>query len=123
MFQENKTNNQENDAEFEDIIEDNEGGEDIDDDNTVQENSGKKKKKKSFKNKVILVETIILIIVLAVVYLYYNNQFQKINEINDSYEKMELLNKELDTCQNLITEDQVNPDEYNYCNLLIRKFK
>ncbi|HKK54403.1 MAG TPA: hypothetical protein VJ926_02700 [Patescibacteria group bacterium] len=125
MSQDNKTNNYESDADFENVVEDNQNGEDIGEDNAIEKNiePKKKTKKKSFKNKVILVETIILIIVLAAVYLYYNNQSQKINQINESSEKLDTLNTELEYCQNLIIEDQVNPDEYNYCNLLIRNFK
>jgi hypothetical protein len=121
MSQENKEDNQQNDIKFEDIIEDNDNNEVKN--NIVDGKELKKKKKKSFKSKLILIETIVLIIVLSVVYLYLNNQSQKIKVINESSDKLELLNKQLDDCNDLITEDQVNPDEYNYCNLLIRKFK
>ncbi|MFP4514502.1 MAG: hypothetical protein ACLFNO_00660 [Parcubacteria group bacterium] len=107
MSEENKTNDIENESQFEDNLED----------------YKEKKNKKSFKTKVILVETIILIIVLAGAYLYYNIQSEKINQINESSEKLEILNQELETCQTLITQDQVNPEEYDYCRSLLRNFK
>ena len=123
MSQENKTRNQDNESEFDNMIEDNKGREDIgEDNNTTQENTEKKKKKKSFKTKVIFIETIILIIVLAVVYLYYNNQAEKRQEINNSYEQLQILEEEINKCQKLVTEDEVNPDEYDYCRSLLRKF-
>jgi flagellar basal body-associated protein FliL len=117
MSDENKINNQDNDLELDEQSIDN-----VDND-FENDKDNKTKKKKSFKTKVIMVETIILIIVLAAAFLYFNTQAEKRQEISDSYEKLEIINQELNECENLITQDQVNPDEYNYCRLLLRKFK
>lgn len=122
MPKDNELNNQEVNANFEDIIDNNQEKNNADKDNIEEEKIEKKSKKKSFKGKVILIETIVLIVVLAVSYLYYNNQREKRQEVNNSYEQLQVLKEELSECQNLIAQDQVNPGEYDYCRLLLRKF-
>ena len=96
----------------------------INNDNVSQstEEGSKKKKKKNFKSKLIVIEAIILLILVAVFYFYYSTQEKKRSEVNNSYKNLQILNEELDNCQELITKDQVNPNEYDYCRTILKKF-
>ncbi|MCF7819954.1 MAG: hypothetical protein K9M44_00580 [Candidatus Pacebacteria bacterium] len=81
-----------------------------------------KPKKKKFKNKVILIELIIILILGAIVYFQFSSFSDKKVEVENNYQALQKLDSEINSCRELISQNQGEFDRYDYCRQLIQSF-
>lgn len=75
------------------------------------------------KKKIFLFLIIVLLIESCAFYFYVKYNHKKLKEVEANLKKIELLNKEIERCHQLLSKKEGSFSEYEYCKKLLQTFE